>query len=217
MSTRAPGAEAFGVCAVPAGQWRAVWWRSASACARVRRCAGTRRSGRAVVEQVEVCPSGAVQALQAWGTALPGGRARDNLVPKGVPTGRRTRYTCVQGAQSCVRWPIRGVRLLASRQAHDCRDAAQGLGLRRQADRAGTFEIFKDNKGEYRFRLKGRNGEISRLASRPRRRLHVKRRHRGREAERPARHSVPSMTGIAQPMCVVRVGSEIAPRPARPR
>lgn len=25
---------------------------------------------------------------------------------------------------------------------------------------AGTFEIFKDNKGEYRFRLKGRNGEI---------------------------------------------------------
>jgi len=121
---------------------------------------GRGESGRAVVEQVEVCPSGAVQALQAWGTALPGGRARDNLVPKGVPTGRRTRYTCVQGAQSCVRRPIRGVRLLASRQAHDCRDAAQGLGLRRQADRAGTFEIFKDNKGEYRFRLKGRNGEI---------------------------------------------------------
>ena len=25
---------------------------------------------------------------------------------------------------------------------------------------AGTFEIFKDNKGEYRFRLKSRNGEI---------------------------------------------------------
>jgi uncharacterized protein YegP (UPF0339 family) len=25
---------------------------------------------------------------------------------------------------------------------------------------AGTFEIFKDNKGEYRFRLKARNGEI---------------------------------------------------------
>ena len=25
---------------------------------------------------------------------------------------------------------------------------------------AGTYEIFKDNKGEFRFRLKGRNGEI---------------------------------------------------------
>ena len=25
---------------------------------------------------------------------------------------------------------------------------------------AGTFEIFKDNKGEFRFRLRARNGEI---------------------------------------------------------
>jgi uncharacterized protein YegP (UPF0339 family) len=25
---------------------------------------------------------------------------------------------------------------------------------------AGTFEIYKDRKGEYRFRLKSRNGEI---------------------------------------------------------
>ena len=25
---------------------------------------------------------------------------------------------------------------------------------------AGTFEIFRDDKGEYRFRLKSRNGEI---------------------------------------------------------
>ena len=25
---------------------------------------------------------------------------------------------------------------------------------------AGTFEIFKDSKGEFRLRLKGRNGEI---------------------------------------------------------
>ena len=25
---------------------------------------------------------------------------------------------------------------------------------------AGTFEIYKDQRGEYRFRLKARNGEI---------------------------------------------------------
>lgn len=25
---------------------------------------------------------------------------------------------------------------------------------------AGTFEIYKDSRGEYRFRLKSRNGEI---------------------------------------------------------
>ena len=205
------------MCVVPAGQWRAVWWRSASACARVRRCAGTRRSGRAVVEQVEVCPSGAVQALQAWGTALPGGRARDNLVPKGVPTGRRTRYTCVQGAQSCVRRPIRGVRLLASRQAHDCRDAAQGLGLRSRRTGPARSRSSRTTRASTGSASRAATARSSRLASRPRRRLHVKRRHRGREAERPARHSVPSMTGIAQPMCVVRVGSEIAPRPARPR
>ena len=30
----------------------------------------------------------------------------------------------------------------------------------REAAVAGTFEIYKDSKGEFRFRLKSRNGEI---------------------------------------------------------
>jgi uncharacterized protein YegP (UPF0339 family) len=40
---------------------------------------------------------------------------------------------------------------------------------------AGTFEIFRDNKGEYRFRLKGRNGEIVATGESYPTKAHVKR------------------------------------------
>ena len=40
---------------------------------------------------------------------------------------------------------------------------------------AGTFEIFKDSKGECRFRLKGRNGEIVAAGESYPTKAHVKR------------------------------------------
>ena len=40
---------------------------------------------------------------------------------------------------------------------------------------AGTFEIFRDSKGEYRFRLKGRNGEIVATGESYPTKAHVKR------------------------------------------
>jgi uncharacterized protein YegP (UPF0339 family) len=40
---------------------------------------------------------------------------------------------------------------------------------------AGTLEIFKDNKGEYRFRLKGKNGEIVATGESYPTKAHVKR------------------------------------------